>query len=74
MKAIVVFDSQGEIQTLTLIEPHAGFSMGMVAPPGHEVLELELPDELRDRSAVEIHREYQIDRKQRALVRRRTAG
>ena len=74
MRAVVFFDSDGEIKSLALIHPQSGGTNPngdqiRAESPQYESLEIEVeditPDKLRD-----IHSQHRVDMVQRKLVRR----
>jgi len=70
MRAIIMFDLQGNIHTLARCSSTSPFGVGTSPMAGHEAVEVTLPEELESVHLLEIRRRYRIDPQARTLVKR----
>ena len=79
MKVTIPHDDRGVILSIAKIEDlqKAGSkfaSVGMIPGPGQNTLDVDLADEPKERSLLELHREYRVDIASTTLVKRHTGG
>jgi hypothetical protein len=68
MKLSIVHDDQGSIVSVTHVNPSATQGVSVVPEPGHSVIDLELGEEHKGKSLLDLHQHYRIDKAAKKLV------
>lgn len=72
MKLLILYNDEGSIVSIAEVRPGPlpEIGVGVIAPAGHSVLELEKTGELEDKPFHEIPKEYAVDITSKSLVKR----